>query len=140
MRRMTTPQVARTISRSAIAQPACGRGSGGGVQMKGVRRSALFIAVIALLIAAAPFTVAAPEENRPGLPTSTRSPLLRQVDKSIARGVKYLLENQNADGSWGENNSRYQVGQTSVIMLSLLSCGESHQSPKLAKTVAWLKT
>src|SRR4030095_1110538 len=79
-------------------------------------------------------------ENRPSLPTSTRSPLLRQVERSIARGVKYLLDNQNSDGSWGEKDSRYQVGQTPVISRSLLSCGESHQSPKLAKTITWLKT
>jgi hypothetical protein len=107
--------------------------------MIGVKRICVFIAA-ACLLAVMPLSAAAPEENRPSLPTSTRSPLLRQVERSIARGVKYLLDNQNSDGSWGEKDSRYQVGQTSLIALSLLSCGESHQSPKLAKTITWLKT
>lgn len=105
-------------------------------------RCCAFIAAAAslLMILVNPI-VAAPQgdEKHVVLPTSTRSPLLKQVERAIARGTKYLLDNQNADGSWGENNSRYQVGQTSLIALSLLSCGESHQSPKLAKTITWLK-
>src|SRR5688572_3103338 len=38
----------------------------------------------------------------PQLPESSRTPLLRKVESSINRGVKYLLARQNPDGSWGE--------------------------------------
>src|SRR3954452_14959654 len=122
-----------------LPQTRAGRSRPGQVQQAVVMRCCVFIAgALVLTILQSPAAFAA--DDKPAtLPTSTRSPLLNQVERSIARGTKYLLDNQNADGSWGENNSRYQVGQTSLVALSLLSCGESHQSVKLAKTIAWLK-
>src|SRR3954452_18668585 len=78
-------------------------------------------------------------ENAP--PISSRTPLLRKVDESINRGAKYLLARQNADGSFGDANAQpaRKVGETALATLALLSCGESHQSPQLAKAIDFLR-
>src|SRR3954470_6010620 len=67
----------------------------------------------------------------------SRSPLLQKVDTSIDRGTKYLLGKQNSDGSFGEPDagSGRKVGETALVTLALLSCGESHQSPQLTKAL-----
>src|SRR4051794_29081210 len=64
------------------------------------------------------------------LPSSSRTPLLSKVEQSIERGVKYLLAQQNADGSFGDEKASpdVRVGETALSTLALLSCGESHQS------------
>src|SRR5262245_55801054 len=74
------------------------------------------------------------EPAGPLLPESSRTPLLSKVEQSIGRGVKYLLARQNPDGSWGdvEATTDIRVGETSLVTLALLSCGESHQSKQLA--------
>ncbi|MBC8105743.1 MAG: DUF4159 domain-containing protein [Anaerolineae bacterium] len=75
------------------------------------------------------------------LPGSSRTPLLSKVEDSIARGVKYLLGRQNADGSFGDENAvpSRRVGETALATLALLNSGESHQSPKLAKAITFLR-
>src|SRR5262245_25325442 len=75
------------------------------------------------------------------LPSGSRTDLSRRVDDSIARAVKFLLDNQNADGSWGDSSNTVdiRVGETALVALALLNCGESHQSPQLTKTIKYLR-
>src|SRR4051812_9164428 len=80
-------------------------------------------------------------ENAP--PISSRTPLLRKVDESINRGAKYLLAHQNADGTWGDDeitkdDNSDRLGSTALAILSLISCGESHQSPQIQKGIKQL--
>src|SRR5215211_5869722 len=83
----------------------------------------------------------APAPANPQLPGSSRTPLLRKVEDSISRGVKYLLAHQNADGSFGDENAApsRKVGETALATLALLNSGESHQSPKVAKAITFLR-
>src|SRR4051812_17459704 len=69
-------------------------------------------------------------EDKLTLPNSSRTPLLRKVEDSISRGSRYLLARQNADGSFGDVDATpdQRVGETSLVTLALLNCGESHQS------------
>jgi hypothetical protein len=68
--------------------------------------------VVALLLLAATAcwtALAAPERDRPAKPALLEAPRPRPVpppgnaaiDKSIQRGVEFLVKNQNKDGSWG---------------------------------------
>jgi hypothetical protein len=70
-----------------------------------------------------------------------RNRLAAQVDRAIQRGVKYLLARQNADGSWPTEDEQTDAdgGRTALCTLSLLSAGESHQSPPMQRAIAWLK-
>jgi hypothetical protein len=66
-------------------------------------------------------------------------PLHKQVEHSIDLGVKFLLSQQQEDGSFGGGIGGTSVGQTALAGMALLSCGESHQSPELTKAIAFLK-
>jgi hypothetical protein len=65
----------------------------------------------------------------------------KKVETSIRSGVKFLLSRQNADGSWSDPNEETDPngGETALITLSLLSCGESYQSPALDSAIKFLK-
>lgn len=108
-------------------------------------------AIIYVLIAAictypiaphAALALQSPEASARGqLPGSSRTPLLTKVEESIARGVRYLLTRQNADGSFGDEKAptSRRVGETALATLALLNSGESHQSPKVAKAISFLR-
>ncbi|HEY1629125.1 MAG TPA: prenyltransferase/squalene oxidase repeat-containing protein, partial [Tepidisphaeraceae bacterium] len=71
----------------------------------------------------------------------TRSELAEKSAEAINRGVKFLLSQQNTDGSWsGDRTSDREGGRTALITLALLSSGESYQSPPLEKAIKFLKT
>src|SRR5688572_22345136 len=104
----------------------------------------LFIVGVLILALCAPARARQQDEPPPGalLPNSQRTPLLRKVESSINRGVKYLLARQNTDGSWGDKDAGtdVRVGETALATLALLSCGESHQSKPLEKAIKFLRT
>jgi hypothetical protein len=81
-----------------------------------------------------------PRRN-PSLPVSSRTRLSLQVEDSIVRAVRYLLARQNADGSWGDvkDSPDHRVGETALVTLALLNCGEAHQSKELLKATTFLK-
>ena len=87
-----------------------------------------------------------PEEDEPapqGPPRSDlrRSRLSADADRAIRKAVKFLISRQNANGSWAvaEEREDFLIGTTALVALSLLSAGESHQSPPLVKAVKFLK-
>ena len=71
--------------------------------------------------------------------------MLAQLDakrfaKPIARGLDYLRESQEADGSWfGRWGTNYIYGTWSVL-LALNAAGEDLAAPHLRKAVAWLES
>ena len=76
--------------------------------------------------------------SRPAI--DRRQSFSHQIDQSINLGVQYLLKQQRDDGSWKVGDEAQQdVGGTALIGLALLSCGVSHQSPEMIKTLDYLK-
>ena len=71
--------------------------------------------------------------------------MLAQLDakrfaKPIGRGLDYLRESQEADGSWfGRWGTNYIYGTWSVL-LALNAAGEDLAAPHLRKAVAWLES
>ena len=54
-----------------------------------------------MLLALSPAVLRAEEPERASRPAEPKPVAESEIQKGIAAGVKYLLENQNADGSWG---------------------------------------
>lgn len=70
----------------------------------------------------------------------SQTELARRSANAIDRGVKFLLNKQNPDGGWGDTRLTSRgVGTTALVTLALLSCGESHQAPHVAKAIEFLK-
>ena len=58
--------------------------------------------------------------------------------EALARGVRYLLNTQLADGSWyGRWGLNYIYGTWSAVC-ALNACGISHEAPELRKAADWL--
>jgi hypothetical protein len=70
-----------------------------------------------------------------------RSELSRRSELAIKRGVRFLLDCQNEDGSWKGNGAPADTesGCTALVALALLSCGEPHYSPALDRAIKYLK-
>lgn len=72
-----------------------------------------------------------------------------EVKESIKKGVEFLYEAQNADGSWEvvpapttqgghEVTGKQWGGLTAMAAYALLAAGENEQHPKIARAVEWL--
>ncbi len=59
------------------------------------------------------------------------------VRKSIERGCKYLLSQQEPDGTWGAHTG-YPGGMTALCVLALVNSGIPTDNPQLAKAIAKL--
>jgi hypothetical protein len=95
-----------------------------------------FAPVILCISAALP---AFAQTTRPDI--LSRSELAQKSADAINRGVKFLLSQQNADGSWaGDRATDREGGRTALITLSLLSSGESYQLPPLQKAIKFLRS
>jgi hypothetical protein len=71
----------------------------------------------------------------------TRSELSQKCEAAIDDGTKFLLDHQNADGSWaGGNPTDREGGHTALVTLALISSGESPQSASIARAIKFLKT
>ena len=80
-----------------------------------------------------------------------RAATAADVDKAIAKGVKYLYSKQKPDGSWEAVPKRDQKsgpptelggqwgGATALAAYALIAAGEDVHSPRLAKAIEWLK-
>src|SRR5258706_14476404 len=67
----------------------------------------------------------------------------RDVDAAIVNGKKFLFSEQSKDGTWEREFDKHgdqRTGQTALVVHSLLSAGESHQDPRIAKAIEYLKT
>jgi serine/threonine protein kinase len=61
------------------------------------------------------------------------------VDRAIRDGVRYLKQQQRADGSWEDASQYARTGTTSLVTLALLSAGEKLDSPAVRKAIAFLR-
>jgi len=69
-------------------------------------------------------------------------PLTAQnVLQSIKRGREYIISHQQLDGSWnGVGPSTFQVGVTSLCLLSLMNAGMTPDDPAISRGLKWLRT
>ncbi len=63
----------------------------------------------------------------------------RTGEEATRRGVAWLLENQEPDGSWyGRWGVNYVYG-TGAVVPALIAAGVSHQDPAIRRAVRWLE-
>jgi len=70
-----------------------------------------------------------------------REPLVDQVRKAIAGGVKFLREGQRPDGSWELNVTSvgHPGGSTSLALLALLNSGVPPNDPVITRGLSYLR-
>lgn len=61
-----------------------------------------------------------------------------QINAAIDRGIVYLLQTQNLDGSWGSHADRYRNGQTSLSLYALMKSGVAYGHPAIQRGFAYL--
>ena len=61
----------------------------------------------------------------------------RLIDEAIARGVSFLEEEQNKDGSWF--SQVHHLGTTSLPALTLLECGVPANDPRIKKAADYVR-
>src|SRR6516164_8428902 len=62
-----------------------------------------------------------------------------EVERAIREGVRYLKQEQRADGSWADVHGEARTGTTSLVTLALLTAGEPHDSPAVKSAVDYLR-
>src|SRR3954453_19092092 len=73
-------------------------------------------------------------------PPSARAAVTREeVERAIREGVRYLKNEQRADGSWVDVHGEARTGTTSLVTLALLTAGEKADSPTVSKALALLR-
>ena len=53
-----------------------------------------------------------------------------EVERAIREGVRFLKQEQRADGSWADVQGEARTGTTSLVTLALLTAGEKPDSPR----------
>ena len=61
-----------------------------------------------------------------------------EINDAIDRGVEYLLERQQRDGSWAEYSEHFGSGQTALSLYTLLKSGVPPTHPAIESGFAWL--
>jgi hypothetical protein len=80
----------------------------------------------------APVTRLAPEKV-------DRAALQPAIDDAIARGVRFLEETQQRDGSWGAHAERHGCGQTALSVYALLKAGVPRSDPSIVRGLAYVE-
>jgi hypothetical protein len=89
---------------------------------------------LALLLTAATLLGPGPAASR------ARGQVTRdEVEKAIREGVRYLIRQQQPDGSWADADQRASTGTTSLVMLALLTAGEKPGSPAIDRGLKYLE-
>jgi hypothetical protein len=60
------------------------------------------------------------------------------INEAIDKGVDFLIEKQQRDGSWAHDGERYRNGQTALCMYTLLKCGVNPEHPAVQRARAFL--
>src|SRR5262245_23403867 len=63
----------------------------------------------------------------------------QEVARAIDRSRKYLLETQQADGSWSSAAPQHSVGVSSLALLALLNSGMTVADPPVQRGLDWLR-
>jgi len=61
------------------------------------------------------------------------------VNAAIERGVRYLVETQQRDGSWAFHGGQYRNGQTALSLYALLESGLSPRHQAIRRGLAFLR-
>jgi hypothetical protein len=69
---------------------------------------------------------------------SRRSRIENGIDASIERGVAWLIDQQQRDGSWGNFQLQYPAGQTGLALYALQRCGLRADHPAIRRGYAYL--
>jgi len=66
----------------------------------------------------------------------------RESEEAVLKGLRWLVSNQNPDGSWGTGDGAVNAAMTGFSLLSLLGHGETPTSaefgPTIQKAVEWV--
>jgi hypothetical protein len=93
------------------------------------RGTLLSLALVALLALPSPRGVRADES--PSVKQGVDD-IQEDINKAIDRGVLWLLEQQQTDGSWGQDSLRYPTGMTGLALYTLLKSGVPAEHPCVA--------
>jgi len=63
----------------------------------------------------------------------------KSINKAIDRGVVYLLQTQQRDGSWAYQTRSYRNGQTSLALYALLKSGIKQDHQAIQRGIAFLR-
>src|SRR5271157_1877501 len=61
------------------------------------------------------------------------------VERAIRDGLRYLKQEQRADGSWDEVSQPAKTGTTSLVTLAIWTAGEKPDSPSVRKALTHLR-
>ena len=64
--------------------------------------------------------------------------LQRSLGRAMDRGVAYLLEEQNLDGSWSGQQDHYRTGTTALALYSLVKSGVKSDHQAVRRAVAFM--
>jgi hypothetical protein len=62
-----------------------------------------------------------------------------EVERAIRDGVRYLKQQQRADGSWEEIDIEAKKGTTALVTLALMTAGEPVNSPAISRALDYLR-
>jgi hypothetical protein len=72
-------------------------------------------------------------------PEAPETPQLA-INAAIDRGIIYLLQRQNLDGSWNYDQRKYRNGQTALALYALLKSGLREEHPAIRRGIEFLRT
>ena len=83
----------------------------------------------------------------PASPTRADELTARQVSDSIEKAKRFLLQMQDADGSWSRGGGLddtyggvpYSVGVSSLVMLALINAGMTPADREIQRGLTWLR-
>src|SRR5262245_25746093 len=102
-----------------------------------MRRVLLFALLVFCVVVCTSFSWLAPIEVHAQQPAKNNEVDSAKIRGAIDKGIEYLLNQQNQNGSWGDY-SIYPHGKTALCILTLLNCGLPPEHEAIQKGVAWI--
>ncbi len=95
------------------------------------RRRPVRVLVLCLAAAAGARSAAQEAEEKPPAP--------EDVDRATERGIAFLLNAQEADGSWAGMDRNLYYGMTALAAYTLLQCGVPEEHPAIRSALAYVE-
>ncbi|TAJ08077.1 MAG: hypothetical protein EPO68_15855 [Planctomycetota bacterium] len=74
----------------------------------------------------------------PPAPEDRLAKIEAAIDSGIERGVEWLIDQQQRDGSWGNHQVVYPAGMTGLALYALQRCGVRADHPSIRRGYAYL--